>query len=50
MDPTNSVLELEDDFSEIEKMYDSEGLSNMSKFITSASNHVELLSEILIRR
>ncbi len=44
MDPTNSVLELEDDFSEIEKMYDSEGLSNMSKFITSASNHVELLT------
>jgi rubredoxin len=44
MDPTNSVLDVEDDFSEIEKMYMSDGLSNMSKFITSASNHVTLLT------
>lgn len=44
MDPTNSILDTEEDFNELDKMYQSEGLNNMSKFITSASKHVTLVT------
>lgn len=43
MNSTASLLEREDMYSELEKIYNSNGLKNMSKFITEASKHVTLL-------
>lgn len=42
MNPTQSLIEKEDLYAELEKMYNSNGLKNMSKFITEASRYVNL--------
>lgn len=44
IDPTTSVIDLEDDYTEMEKLLATEGLSNVSKFITAASQHLSLLT------
>ncbi len=44
IDPTTSVIDIEDDYSEMEKLLATEGLTNVSKFITAASQHLSLLT------
>lgn len=43
MNPTQSLIEKEELYAEMEKMYTSNGLKNMSKFITEASKYVNLI-------
>ena len=43
MNPTVSILEKEEMYTDLAKMYASDGLKNMSNFITEASRHVTLL-------
>ena len=43
MNATSSMLEKEELYTELEKLYNSNGLRNMSKFITEASKHLKLV-------
>ena len=44
MNSTASLLEKEEVYTELERLYNSNGLRNMSKFITEASRHISLLT------